>query len=123
MELSLATAEHLRVPRLKSVPSPVISSDLPWDWTVSPASVGILCVKTSSVRMFITGDSLSPVLSGQCVSPVLSLVPVVPAITRSVLIKETIAQYSESDIGCAGLLGGEYTCTSAVSTTLMLIQF
>ena len=66
---------------------------------------------------------------GQRVSPVLSLVPVVPAITRSVLIKETIAQYSESDIGCAGLLGGrtqhhgwEYTCTSTVSTTLLLIQ-
>ena len=55
-------------------------------------------------------------------SPVLSLVLVVPAITRSVLIKETIAQYSESDIGCAGLQGGEYTCTSAVSTTFLLIQ-
>ena len=56
MELSLATAEHLRVPRLKSAPSPVISSDLPWDWTASPASVGIWAACSQ-----LTGDSLSSV--------------------------------------------------------------
>ena len=63
------------------------------------------------------------------VSPVLSLVTVSPAITRSVLIKETIAQYSDPRYldwsACAGRTqhrGGEYTCTSAVSTTLLLIS-
>ena len=69
-------------------------------------------------------------------SPVLSLVTVSPAITRSVLIKETIAQYSDPRYWdwsacavhcalCAGRTqhrGGEYTCTSAVSTTLLLIS-
>ena len=56
MELSLATAEHLRVPRLKSAPSPVISSDLPWDWTLSPASVGVgICMFTTDWGFFVFG--------------------------------------------------------------------
>ena len=56
MELSLATAEHLRVPRLKSAPSPVISSDLPWDWTASSTSIrDIVCMFTTDWRFFVFG--------------------------------------------------------------------